>query len=431
MSRNPQSRTIQTLPGDREALYNLVWRESAERIASLCNISIEGIARRCAELQIPRPLSGYWKALEKGTAPAIPPLPALKQGRGVKDGQKDTPSVRPPATVFAKKVSGATKQLVLGSGNVYGLIHDLTTYLPVSTVTRDGYYKPAKKKLLDVHVSATGFESAIKFLRQFFDALAKHGYRVRLADRSEDFHRAEIDIREDPQEAGIHWVNLWRPFSASIICTGDMHFAFTLAEMTEYVPAKLVKDRYVRDEKMVRWSRGKNANLFLNASKHTLPSGRFLLQLYSPYPDAQWERQFRQTKQFGLISQISAMILTMQEAVPLISKQLEEARINAEKWRIQRQQERVISLEKERIRREEEAYSASRTELKSIMAQWTEDKRLEQFFREAEQDAASLDEQQKSLVMERLQLARQFVSGDTAVQRLLKWKTPQELLGKK
>lgn len=231
--------------------------------------------------------------------------------------------------------------------------------------------------------------------------------------------------------AGFHWVKLWRPFSASIICTGDVHFAFNLAEMTEYVPAKLVNSRYVRDEKMVRWSRGKNAKLFLNASKHLLPSGRFLLQLCSPYPDAQWERQFRQTKQCGLISQISAMILTMQEAVPLISKQLEEARINAEKWRIQREQERIISLEKERIRREEEAYSASRTELKSIMAQWTEDKRLEQFFREAEQDAASLDEQQKDVVMERLQLARQFVSGDTAVQRLLKWKTPQELLGKK
>ncbi|MCL6747026.1 hypothetical protein [Kosakonia sp. R1.Fl] len=328
-------------------------------------------------------------------------------------------------------MSGVTKPLVPDSGNVYGLIHDLTTYLPVSTVTREGYYKPAKKKLLDVHVSATGFESAIKFLSRFFDALAKQGYRVRLADRSEHFHRAEIDIREDPEVAGFHWVKLWRPFSASIICTGDVHFAFNLAEMTEYVPAKLVNSHYVRDEKMVRWSRGKNAKLFLNASKHLLPSGRFLLQLYSPYPDAQWERQFRQTKQCGLISQISAMILTMQEAVPLISKQLEEARINAEKWRIQREQERIISLEKERIRREEEAYSASRTELKSIMAQWTEDKRLEQFFREAEQDAASLDEQQKGVVMERLQLARQFVSGDRAVQRLLKWKTPQELLGKK
>ncbi|MGJ3289659.1 hypothetical protein ACH31I_23440, partial [Klebsiella michiganensis] len=93
--------------------------------------------------------------------------------------------------------------------------------------------------------------------------------------------------------------------------------------------------------------------------------------------------------------------------------------------------EHAIYLEKEKIRREEEAYNASRAELKSIMVQWAEDKRLEQFFREAEQDAASLDELQKIQVMERLQLARQFLSGDTAVERLLKWKTPHERLDKK
>lgn len=87
MSESQQASIIKTLPDDREALYHLVWREPAERIASICNISIEGLAKRCAELQIPRPLTGYWKALEKGTAPAIPLLPALKSstgGRGVK-----------------------------------------------------------------------------------------------------------------------------------------------------------------------------------------------------------------------------------------------------------------------------------------------------------------------------------------------------------
>ncbi|MDY3571448.1 hypothetical protein, partial [Enterobacter hormaechei] len=308
MSENLQSSIFQTLPEDREALYLLVWHEPAERIASLCNISIEGLAKRCAELQIPRPLSGYWKALEKGTAPAIPPLPSLKSSTGGKGGKKDSPSVKSPATVLAKPASVVTKKLFPGSGNAYGLLNDLKTYLPVSTITRDGYYKPTKKKLLDLNVSDTGFESAIKFLSRFFDALAKQGYRVRLAARGEDFHRAEIDIREDPKEGGFRWENLWRPFSASIICMGDMHFAFNLAEMTEYVPAKLVKDRYVRDEKMARWSRGKNAELYLRVSKHSLPTGRFLLQLYSPYPDAQWNIQFRQTKQCGLISQIPKMI---------------------------------------------------------------------------------------------------------------------------
>lgn len=124
------------------------------------------------------------------------------------------------------------------------------------------------------------------------------------------------------------------------------------------------------------------------------------------------------------------MISALQETVPLISKQLEEARIKAEEWRIQRKREHAIYLEKERIRQEEEAYNASRTELKSIMAQWAEDKRMDQFFREAESDAELLDEQKKAQVKIRLQLARQLLSEDTAVERLLKWKTPQALLNK-
>ncbi|EOF5433717.1 hypothetical protein ACK1MO_003415 [Salmonella enterica] len=430
MSESLQSSITQVLPEDREVLYHLVWREPAERIASLYNISIEGLAKRCAELRIPRPLVGYWKALAKGTAPAVPPLPALKKGKAAKIQKEASVTAPSPAVALPKPLSPATRKQATITGNGYALINDLKTYLPKSSVTEDGYYKPAKKKLLDLNVSDTGFDSAIDFLSRFFDALGKQGYRVTLDAPGERMHRADIDIKEDPKEGGYRWDNLWRPYTPSIICIGDMHFAFNLAEMTEYVPAKKIKNRYVRDEQMARWIRGKNSEPFLHVSKHTLPTGRFLLQLYSPYESADWRVQFRQTKQCGLISQISKMISSMQEAVPLISKQLEEARIRAEEWRIRQEREHAIYLEKERIRREEKAYSASRTELKSIMAQWAEDKRIEQFFREAELDAAGVDEQQKVQIMERLQLARQFLSENTAVERLLKWKTPQELLNK-
>ncbi|MGC8042419.1 hypothetical protein ACP3WJ_09325 [Salmonella enterica] len=409
---NPHD-AVQTLPQDRETLYHLVWREPAERIAARYGISTELLAKRCSEMRIPRPLAGYWKALAKGSAPAIPALPALKKGKMVRVRENGNPSVQSPVT-----------------GNGYGLINDLKTYLPASPVTEDGYYKPAKKKLLDLNVSDTGFNSAIEFLSRFFDALGKQGYRVTLDVPGERMHRADIDIKEEPKGGGYRWDNLWRPYTPSIICVGDMYFAFNLAEMTEYVPAKKIKNRYVRDEQMARWIRGKNSEPFLHVSKHTLPTGRFLLQLYSPYSSTKWLVQFRQTKQCGLISQIPKMISALQEAVPLISKQLEEARIKAEEWRVQREREHAIYLEKERIRQEEEAYNASRTELKSIMAQWAEDKRMEQFFREAESDAVMLDERQKVQVMERLQLARQFLSEDTAVERLLKWKTPQDRLNK-
>lgn len=77
---------------------------------------------------------------------------------------------------------------------------------------------------------------------------------------------------------------------------------------------------------------------------------------------------------------------------------------------------------------EKEAYNASLAELKAIMVQWSEDKRIEQFFREVDLDAARLDEPQQIQIMRRLQLARQFLSENNAFEKLLKWKTPNELL---
>ncbi|HFZ1113352.1 hypothetical protein [Citrobacter koseri] len=428
MSESLQSNTTQTLPDDREELYHLVWREPAERITSLYSISKEQLTKRCAELRIPRPLAGYWKALAKGTAPAVPALPDLKSGKVEKFPRKTSQTTPPPTKISSKVAVPAPRKRARTAGSGYALIDDLKTYLPVSSVTKDGYYKPTKKKLLDLNVSETGFNSAIDFLSRFFAALGKQGYWVRLAESGEGLHCQGIDIKEDPKEGGLRYDSLWRPCSASIICIEDMLFGFSLAEMTEYVPAKEVNGRYIRDETMIRWIREKHDKPFRYVIRHALPTGRFLLQLYSPYSSTNWQVQFRQTKQCGLISQIPKLISAMRNAVPLIKKQQEEARVKAEKRRIQWELDEKRYREKERIRREKEAYNASLAELKAIMVQWAEDKRVEQFFREAESDASLLGEKQKEQVMERLRLARQLLSVDTAVERLTKWKTPEELL---
>lgn len=430
MSESLQTNVTQALPDDREELYRLVWREPAERIASLYNISKEQLTKRCAELRIPRPLAGYWKALAKGTAPAVPALPDLKSGKVEKSPRK-TSQATPPLTKISSKVAAlAPRKRARTAGSGYALIDDLKTYLPVSSVTKDGYYKPTKKKLLDLNVSETAFNSAIDFLSRFFAALGKQGYWVRLAEGNEGFHCQGIDIKEDPKEGGLRYDSLWRPCSASIICFGDMLFGFSLAEMTEYVPAKEINGRYIRDETMIRWIRGKYDKPFRYVIRHALPTGRFLLQLYSPYSSTNWQVEFRQTKQCGIVSQIPKIISVMRDAVPLIKKQQEEARVKAEKRRIQWELDERRYRERDRIREEKDAYDASLAELKVIMAQWAEDKRIEQFFREVELGAAMLDEQQKALIMDRLQLARQFLLADSASDRLLEWKTPQERLSK-
>ncbi|EJE9587556.1 hypothetical protein M5722_002094, partial [Salmonella enterica] len=168
MSESLQTNATQTLPDDREELYLLVWREPAEKITSLYSISKEQLAKRCAELRIPRPFTGYWKALAKGTAPAVPPLPALKKGKAAKIQKEASVTATSPTAALPKPLSPAIRKQATITGNGYALINDLKTHLPKSSMTEDGYYKPAKKKLLDLNVSDSGFDSAIDFLSRFF-----------------------------------------------------------------------------------------------------------------------------------------------------------------------------------------------------------------------------------------------------------------------
>lgn len=136
---NPHD-AAQTLPQDRETLYLLVWSEPAERITVLYDISTELLAKRCSEMRIPKPLACYWKALAKGTAPAIPALPDLKKGKTVKVCENDNPSMHSPAVKASKSATSLALKQASVTSNGYGLINDLKTYLPVSPDTEDGYY---------------------------------------------------------------------------------------------------------------------------------------------------------------------------------------------------------------------------------------------------------------------------------------------------
>ena len=61
MSESLQTNVTQALPDDREELYRLVWREPAERIASLYNISKEQLTKRCAELRRSLDTGKLWR----------------------------------------------------------------------------------------------------------------------------------------------------------------------------------------------------------------------------------------------------------------------------------------------------------------------------------------------------------------------------------
>lgn len=62
------------------------------------------------------------------------------------------------------------------------------------------------------------------------------------------------------------------------------------------------------------------------------------------------------------------------------------------------------------------------------MTKWAEDKRVEQFLTDVERDIQSCYPDMQEKLSERLKAAREFMQGETALQRLLKWRMPDKRL---
>jgi hypothetical protein len=59
----------------REELYNLVWSEPVSKLAKRFGLSDQGLAKKCARHNIPRPPLGYWAKIQHGYKVSKTPLP--------------------------------------------------------------------------------------------------------------------------------------------------------------------------------------------------------------------------------------------------------------------------------------------------------------------------------------------------------------------
>ncbi|WIL42894.1 hypothetical protein QPJ96_04840 [Pantoea agglomerans] len=143
---------------------------------------------------------------------------------------------------------------------------------------------------------------------------------------------------------------------------------FSLVKMAEYVPAKKVKGRYVRDERIINGSGSKNTGHLSYYSRYHIPCGRFRLQLYTPYEPEGWHQIFTQTKTCDLISQIQKIIKMAHFALPVLKKEVQAQKERAEAHCLRMEQQMIEHKKREPIRKREEAHNASVNEMQGIMA---------------------------------------------------------------
>lgn len=418
------------VPLTRESMYALVWSEPMLKVAARYGVSSSYMARVCKLMNVPRPERGYWAMLAAGKKLLIPLLPDLRPGdqmtwsRGGNDDNVERPLPRPPSGVRKRKI---TPKKVLPSE--HPLVYGVKSFFESGRFTHEtGYLRPDKKLLVDLVVAKSGLDKALSFANRLFLSFEERGYPVVLEPRSENFYRAAVDEHEVPRKTreDQYYNRLWSPYRCTVVYVGTVAIGLTVIELAEEVEVRYVDGKYIREQDYVPPKRSRYTRDLTWTTTKDYPTGRLCLQAYSPYQGTRWTQRWLETKKRDLVSQINSIVRELKRAAVDISHLVEEAERQAEvdrrEW--EAQQERWRREEAER--RAAQALKESREELLQIIDRWGRATRIEQFFRDAEQRAAGLSEDERLRLLERLKLAREMVGSVDALDRFLAWRSPGE-----
>jgi hypothetical protein len=414
----------------RDRLFEEVWAEPMLKVAARYEVSSSFLARICERMNVPRPTRGYWARLAAGQKVKRPSLPPLRPGDDVewhKAGTAPQPLVASDATSPSPTSIPASPVITerpkrKGRSGPHPLVIGAEKAFETGFPTRAGYERPMKRRLLDIYVSKPTLTRALGLASKFFLALEARGHRVTLAP--DDSHsRSELDERENA--AGPRYDSrTWRPSRPTVVFMGSLAIGLTVYELSERARVTTGEGgkTLVRipgrpdDDRPGVYSRGWTEDM---------PSGRLCIRAYVPYWIS-WTRKWPESRYGELTRKLPEIVDELERSIPeilgLIDIRKKEAAIQRERWAAQ---------ERERLEREAEArrlksIQESRAQLFAIVDAWGLAKRIEEFFRDAEERAATLDDAARLALLDRTGRARALLGGVDALDHFRTWLSPEE-----
>ena len=93
-----------------------------------------------------------------------------------------------------------------------------------------------------------------------------------------------------------------------------------------------------------------------------------------------------------------------------------------------RKEERKENEEERKEGRKEGEEGEEASDLNDIIVRWSEEKRIQNFFAELEQEINLTGGEQRQQLLDRIEQAKGLLSNETALDLLAKWKSPEERL---
>jgi hypothetical protein len=389
------------------------------------------MARVCSVLNIPRAQRGYWAKLEAGKVSPRPALQEALPGDQLFWSQEgDLPASRVRAVTATSALAQPRARRAVT--RIHGLIQGVKQHYERGYKVEEGQLlRPYKRQLVDVTASATGLDKALAFANDLLNALESNGHRVRFASSTELSHRPHIDEHEQilkpkRQEYSYSDSKLWRPSTSTVVYVGTISFGLAVIEMTEAVSMRYVNGKYIREPEYrpTKTSRGYADHTWTTTKN--ISSGRPRLVVYSPQRDVSWSLSFQETMERTLTQDIGKIVKLVEDSVEVMRKEIIEAEQRAEvrrrewedqhaRWERERDQQQIAHSIKE-----------SREQLAQVIQSWATIMNIEQFLKGVEERAIALPEAQREQLLDRLQLAREFIGTQYSLEFFSSWKTPSE-----
>ncbi|MFO1036918.1 MAG: hypothetical protein U1E45_08745 [Geminicoccaceae bacterium] len=297
--------------------------------------------------------------------------------------------------------------------------------------TEDGeFLRPYKHLLPDIVSSAASLTRALEVANTIYNALERTGHRVLFAPPGSNMYRSEIKEQEVPLKNSKYGrygtTRIWSPHRPTVTYIGSVPVGLALTEMTERVPLRWIKGKYVREiSKSAGSAKPWDAASSLT-TEQDLPSGRFRLVAYSPLAGVDWTCSWQETAA-NSIDKMSAVIVRKLASAEQELRTLAEEAANLA---AQRQREREET--QERWRREEDrrlvfqATEDSRKQLFGVISRWSEAVAIARFFLEAEVRLEGVDSERRNTLEERLALGRALLGTLDPLDFLEEWLAPDE-----
>jgi len=388
------------------------------------------MARVCAALNVPRPARGYWAKLAVGKAPPIEGLPPTLPGDAVTWDEKGGPLALPLPQRQAVDTTPTQRRTRTSkpSPTMHSLIRNYRgEFLRSRPKEPGGYLKPYKKLLPYVVCSEACLDQALSLASKLYNELEALGARVLIAPGDRNWHRVAIDEREFPREKRdrYSYSGLWSPVRPTVAFFENAAVSIVVIEMTEEVLLRYAGGGYIRETEY-------QANLRKYRREHTwtttrpLPSGRLRLVAHAA-EGVDWSLTWQEAGVTSLESSIKKIAHEIREAIPDVARLVKESKRQAEV----RRQEWLVAEDRRRQeedrRRIQESNTQSREQLNQVIARWGDRMSVERFLQELTAAIDRAPDSDKTDLLERLELARNFLGTADPLDFFRAWKAPSEI----